>query len=268
MNSPLYSIRMHATRQGQHLSGAEHLTPAEQLDALAAKLVRRALEHPRGTPESIQLTVDLLEAEAVQRATLPALATLPVTTVAQGRQAALSALVEAGVSPAVAQAGIDLLISGAAPGGGVMRGAVLMQAVSGERLEADPARGVRVSRMDLDPSAATTLRQQLAVRGLDNAHVREALVLAGKVLLAPGMVAELCWSDDPDYSAGYVASPTFGYRRFPHLKPLGEERGGRIFFWRGVASEIAAVVAFLERTPVLFDALGELLPDLPSPQEA
>jgi 6-carboxyhexanoate--CoA ligase len=139
-----------------------------------------------------------------------------------------------------------------------MRGAMLVDSQSGERLEPDRARGVRASRMDLTPAAELELRRGLAALGLDNLHVREALVLAAKVLAAPGMVAELCWSDDPDYTAGYVAAPALGYVRFPHLKPLGEERGGRAFFVRGENPDLPALIEHLEQAVLLVDTVGAL----------
>jgi len=139
-----------------------------------------------------------------------------------------------------------------------MRGAMLVDAQSGQRLEPDRARGVRASRMDLTPAAEQELRRGLAALGLDNAHVREALVLAAKVLSAPGIVAELCWSDDPAYTAGYVAAPALGYVRFPYLKPFGEERGGRAFFVRREGLDLAALIEHLERSVLLVDSIGAL----------
>jgi 6-carboxyhexanoate--CoA ligase len=112
--------------------------------------------------------------------------------------------------------------------------------------------------MDLTPAAEQELRRGLAALGLDNAHVREALVLAAKVLSAPGIVAELCWSDDPAYTAGYVAGPSLGYVRFSHLKPLGEERGGRAFFVRSEGLDLAAFIEHLERSVLLVDRIGAL----------
>jgi len=91
--------------------------------------------------------------------------------------------------------------------------------------------------------------------------VREALVLAAKVLSAPGIVAELCWSDDPDYTAGYVASPVHGYVRFPHLKPPGDERGGRAFFFRSEEMDIERVIDYLEHAAFLVDEIGSLPAD-------
>jgi 6-carboxyhexanoate--CoA ligase len=37
-------------------------------------------------------------------------------------------------------------------------------------------------------------------------RVKEAPVLATKVSAHPATIAELCWSDDPEYITGYVTS--------------------------------------------------------------
>ncbi len=258
MNEPLYSIRMHANCQHSHLSGCERLAGCEDLERLASEMVSRALQHPRGRAEQIRLSVDLIPVEAICRGKLLDLHTLRVDDYFQGRQAARQLLQAAGVQACAADAAIERIAQGAAPDGRSMRGAMLIDAVSGARLEADPARGVRASRMDLTPAAELELRQRLRSRGLDNPHVREALVLATKVLAAPQVLAELCWSDDPDYTAGYVASRTHGYVRFPHLKPLGEERGGRAFFVRNDRLDLETLTAFLEHAVLLIDEVGEI----------
>jgi len=260
MESTLYSIRMHATRGESHLSGAERLAQASELDALAATLVRRALDHPRGVADAIRLTVERVPLTDLRRGRLPDLRTLTVADWRQGRRAALHFLHAAGVAEDAARCALETLAAGPAPDGGSMRGAMLVDAASGERIEPDPARGVRASRMDISAEAEAALRRGLATLGLDNDHVREALVLSAKVLCAPGVVAELCWSDDPDYTAGYVAAPSLGYLRFPHLKPLGDSRGGRVFFVRRPGLDREALIAFLETVPLLIDAVGELHP--------
>ncbi|PLX82870.1 MAG: 6-carboxyhexanoate--CoA ligase [Desulfuromonas sp.] len=260
MTQDLYSIRMHATRGGAHLSGAEGLAPSGDLECLAAALVRRALEHPRGRADAVRLSVDAVEAAEVRTGRLPDLTTIVVEDWRQGREAALYFLAEAGVSTGAAEQAVATLAAGAAPGGESMRGAMLVDAHSGDRLEPDPARGVRASRMGLSRDAERQLRRVLGPLGLDNEHVREAMVLAAKVLSAPGIVAELCWSDDPDYTAGYVASPALGYVRFPHLKPKGEERGGRAIFLRREGSGLDAVIASLESSALLVDGMGEFHP--------
>jgi 6-carboxyhexanoate--CoA ligase len=258
MTPDLFSIRMHASRGGAHLSGAERLVPASELERLAAELLRRALEHPRGVADAVRLSIEAVPPTVLRRGRLPDLRTVTVADWRQGRQAALHFLDGAGVAADAARVAMTALAEGPAPGGRSMRGAMLIDVQSGQRLEPDRERGVRASRMDMTPAAEGELRRGLAVLGLDNAHVREALVLAAKVLSVPGIVAELCWSDDPDYTAGYVAAPAFGYVRFPHLKPPGEERGGRAFFVRREGLDLAALIEHLERSVLLVDRIGEL----------
>lgn len=257
MNANLYSIRMRSSQDARHISGAERLAPAECLETLAAAMVRRALEHERGCAEQIHLTLEKIDPKIIQHIPLPDIRTLLVDDVSQGRAAALQLLEKAGVTRTAASAAMEAMMRGASPEGTSMRGAMLVDSCSGARLEPDAARGVRVTRMDLTDEAAGCLRPLLQGAGVDNPHVREALVLAAKVLAAPGIVAELCWSDDPAYTTGYVAGPGLGYVRLPHLKPAGEERGGRAFFL-APGFDVKEVIAFLEGAVVLIDRIGTL----------
>ena len=259
--SLLFSIRMRAAQSNEHISGAERIAPAGELAAIATAMIARALGHSRGNPESIRLAIDALPAASLRTASLPDITTILVPNLHVGRQAARAELRRAGVSEVAAAVAINALASGAAAEGRVMRGAMLIDAQSGARLESDPARGIRVSRMDLDPAANAALTHALQGSGRDTSHLREALALAGKVLLSPGIVAELCWSDDPDYTAGYVASPARDYVRFPHLKEKGDHLGGRAFFYQGSTFNLAALTAFLENEPVLFTSIGRIHAD-------
>ena len=103
-----------------------------------------------------------------------------------------------------------------------------MDAVTGERLDDRAERGVRCSNMDCEDTVLYEAR--MAEKGLGGDHPREALVLASKVAYGPGTVAELCWSDDPDYVTGYVGSKKFGYGRITVMKDMGDPVGGRVFF--------------------------------------
>lgn len=260
MDNTLYSIRMRSSRNERHISGAEKLAPAHSLEELAAAMVRRALRHDKGQAEQIFLTLEKVDPAQIMRLGLPDIRTICVESVDEGRAAALSMLVKAGVTYHAARSAIVTMAEGAAPDGESMRGAMLVDAVTGRRLEHDSQRGIRVSRMDLDDGAASYLERLLQPAKLDNPHVREALVLAAKVMHAPDIVAELCWSDDPGYTAGYIASPCLGYVRFPLLKPLGECRGGRAFFVNANV-DLDRLYRYLEKQVVLIDRVGRMLPD-------
>jgi 6-carboxyhexanoate--CoA ligase len=180
-----------------------------------------------------------------------------------GRECARSLLRRAGVADVAIETAMAQLVAGPAPGNRVMRGAMVVDALTGARMESDPARGVRVSRMDLAVEARAGILAALTAAGLGHHRVADALVLAGKVLRAPGIVAELCWSDDPGYPVGYVAAPADGYQRITRLKAVGDNYGGRAFFVRTARWNRAAFVAYLERQAVLFNAVGTIDPPQP-----
>ena len=260
MSELLNSIRMRAERGGVHISGAERLVAFEDLQETTLAMLKRALQHPRGPAERISIKVDSIDPTELLSGVLPDLHNNQVCSWQQGRELATEILRSCGVErEAVLRAMADLT-NGAAPGGRSMRGAMLIDADTGERLELDPARGVRASRMDLSEAALSQLCPLLAAYDLNNSHVIEAITLAAKVISAPAVIAELCWSDDPDYVAGYVAAQKTGYQRINLLKPNGEERGGRAFFIRCSKERLARLVAWLEKQPFLIEKVGRIHP--------
>ena len=54
--------------------------------------------------------------------------------------------------------------------------------------------------------------------GNEKNHYEEAIVLATKVANCPGIIGEICISDDPEYVTGYVSSKEIGYRRIKKMK--------------------------------------------------
>ena len=245
-----FSVRMRAAQGGahenggRHISGAERLIPPELLLDTTQAMVQRALEHSRGNADFIRLTIEAVAPSACLSIPLLPWQAQESNSVTNSRRLALQALGQAGVSEAAAAKGLFALSE--LPDS--LRGAMILSAATGERLDTTASRGVRVSRMDLDAQsdALSWLRQQ----GLDDEHPREAMVLAAKVAAAPGMVAEICWSDDPEYTTGYVASPRHGYIRIPCLKEKNSANGGRAFFVSPDA-DLAALQHFLEEQPVL-----------------
>jgi 6-carboxyhexanoate--CoA ligase len=260
MEPYLYSVRMRASAHGQHLAGAERIVPAAAASEVAAALTQRAMLCAGGPATEVHCSLERIDPARLCSARLPDISTYQVDNWREGRQAATGLLARAGVPVDVARQAVNALAEGAGPGGRVMRGAMIVDVATGERLESDPARGVRASRMDLSAELRPQLERTLAAAGLAHPRVLEALVLAGKVLQAPGMVAELCWSDDPTYATGYVADPQSGYQRITALKPDGDWRGGRVFFVDQTGVSLTALVDYLEGQAVLFNAAGAISP--------
>ena len=86
----------------------------------------------------------------------------------------------------------------------------------------------------------------LLVPASNKNHFREAIVLATKVVHAPGIISELCMSDDPEYVTGYISSLKHGYVRLTPLKDVGNPHGGRIFIFDSRKANIQDTIAYLE----------------------
>jgi 6-carboxyhexanoate--CoA ligase len=181
---------------------------------------------------------------------------LPVRTVTASDPAAALAVTErlleqAGVALGATAIAFDALKAGLGPGRAALRGAALLDGLTGVRRDPDSTRGVRASHLDYSAEGRLAAQQALAEQGLTHFRTIEALAVASKVMWA-GVLAEICWSDDPDYRPGYVATRAAGYVRFPAFKPPGAV-GGRVFFVRASLNGILACVERLERRSVLIE---------------
>jgi 6-carboxyhexanoate--CoA ligase len=228
---------MRAEKGGRHISGAERIVSAGGVQEALRGLTERAMTHPNGEPDSLSLTVNAISGEIAR---IPA---LPVTEAgtcspAEARLVLEEELARLGVDGARV---LDLFYSLRG-----MRGAVLLQRDTLERLESDAARGLRASCMDYS-------RNDGGNDGGAKNHFREALCLASKVTAHPLIVAELCMSDDPDYTTGYFASRERGYVRLTGLKEKGDPKGGRIFLFSGGAGDVGECMEYLEKSPVLVE---------------
>ncbi len=132
-----------------------------------------------------------------------------------------------------------------------MRGAMLYDIRTGNRLEPNQERGVRATYMDALKSNTVDAREIGAAPSANKNHFNEAIVLATKVANAPGIVAELCISDDPDYVTGYVGSLELGYVRIMKLKEMGDPNGGRIFLFDSNKATAEECIDFLQKKKVL-----------------
>ena len=252
-----YSLKMRASQQvgegeqkhEQHISGAERIVSRESVEAVCTAMVRRAMTHSKGDPDFINVKIEKIHESDIQ-----VLKALPVTRIdvdtwqdglekAFGLITPLMALRQAqGPCDGAKKLKEKLqeLLRETFP----MRGAMLYDIATGTRLEPDHARGVRATYMDaLHSSVVDSCKN----------HFNEAIVLATKVANAPGMVAEFCISDDPNYITGYVASKELGYVRIMKMKEMGDENGGRIFLFDSRKASAEECIEYLQKKKVLVE---------------
>ncbi len=238
-----------------HISGAEGIYSESEIPAALLNYTKRALAHTRGRPDKIVLTIEALGQKPLSLRSLP-VATVKCISPSEAKQYITDLLQESGISSSAAKTALDLLKRK-----NTLRGAALVLAASGKRVEPDALRGVRVSRLGITSHAASALLKKMAGRRIDTQRITEALILATKVSSCKQVAAEICISDNPDYTTGYFASRRFGYVRIPHIKRAGSSRGGRVFFLKDDA-DVGAAVHYLEKTPVLISKTDKYLGEL------
>ncbi|WCK54551.1 6-carboxyhexanoate--CoA ligase [Aneurinibacillus sp. Ricciae_BoGa-3] len=249
MYDRMYSIRMRAAEGGPHeqgglhISGGETLVPKVLLEETTKNMLQKALNHSRGDADFIQVIVEKISSNEVVSLAPLSVTTEAVKSVEEGHHRSVEILQSLGVSNKAITNGMGLLKSTTN-----FRGAVVLSASSGERLDDRGLRGVRATRMGWSHEGYA--RWSALYAELASPRIAEAIVLATKVAHAPFMIAELCWSDDPEYITGYISSQQNGYVRITHLKEKGDFSGGRVFY---VSDDVQMehFIDFLEQTAVL-----------------
>lgn len=240
-----YSLKMRASQQvgegdqkhEQHISGAERIVSRNAVEAVCSAMAHRALTHSKGDPDFINIKIEKVCEKDIQILKALPVTRIDVNTWQQGLGKAFELVGEAAAG---IREKLPELLQATFP----MRGAMLYDIATGTRLEPDQQRGVRATYMDaLHSSTVDSCKN----------HFNEAIVLATKVANAPGMVAELCISDDPNYITGYVASKELGYVRIMKMKEMGDENGGRIFLFDSRKAKAEDCIEFLQKKKVLVE---------------
>ncbi len=247
---PAVFVQDPSTRTGEvHISGAEGMYPRKLVKKVVQEYINRARNHPKGRPDRICITIEKICQPPKKISSLPVV-TLKCGSPAGAKTYVWRILAQVGISSRALNTAFSIIGNEK-----TMRGAALVLAHSGKRVGDDRERGIRASRLGITPTAEQQLSRYLQSHAIDTCTVREALVLSAKVAAHHDIVAELCMSDDPDYTTGYVASSVMGYIRVPHIKKRKSLAGGRVFFLSETA-DVHALVRYLEKTPVLVTTVG------------
>jgi 6-carboxyhexanoate--CoA ligase len=242
----LYSIKMRASKnidkKQNHISGAENIVREENLEKAVSLLLKRALTHTKGKSDFINIKV-----EKLNKKELIYIEPLPVTTIdvknhIEGFKAIKKILIDIGIDENKSKYIIKLLKESSN-----MRGAILLDINTLKRLEKDKERGIRATYMDFEDNDIDSLTKQ----NKQNTHFLEAIALASKVVSCKEIIGEICYSDDPNYTAGYVASKSYGYVRFTHLKELGSNKGGRVFLYDSSKENIDKCINYIQNEKVV-----------------
>ncbi len=251
---------MRASQGDRHISGAEGLYNEEDIEKIVKSYLSRALNHDRGKPSQITITIEELNEAPLLIESLPVY-TIDLKSNEEAWNFIKIFLKRLNISEKAIKTATELIHDSEA-----MRGASILTQHSSRRLEHDLRRGVRATRLGITNDARSALTGVLEEHGLNRTVVLEAIVLASKVAHAPEVVAELCVSDDPNYTTGYVASHSMGYLRIPEIKIPGSLSGGRVFFVKE-DTDVESLTRYLETTPVLVHRINSFH-GIISPDEA
>ncbi len=240
---------MRASAFKKHISGAEGIYKRHWIQKILLDYLYRALGHERGLPEKIVFTIEPVKTVPMNIKSLPVY-TAHIVDMEDAWRFIKKLLLRAGVSQECFEKARMLVFSSCS-----MRGAAVYTRERARRLDSDSERGIRARMLGISEDAREELIAVLKKQGLNTRVVSEALILASKVLMAPGMVAELCVSDNPSYTTGYVSIRDVGYIRIPFIKDSGSACGGRVFFVEEDAS-INVIKEFLETSPVMVNEIS------------
>lgn len=241
-----YSIRLRAAaggpheKGGRHISGAEDLVPETEIEDRLFYFWQKASNHEKGKWDFLQITVEKIDERVQEVSLLPVKLFYPATTV-DARKLATELLGRNGITQRQINSAFQLLENPPQD----IRGAWVV-ALDSNRVVRE---NVRATKFGWNKTTYQQLQEMLTCAGLINTRLSEALALASKVNACSGIVAELCWSDNPEYTTGYVASSRLGYCRLPNFKPIGKG-GGRVF-WIEKEEQIESVLHWLREVPCL-----------------
>ncbi|MBR1857980.1 MAG: 8-amino-7-oxononanoate synthase [Selenomonadaceae bacterium] len=237
----MYSLKMRASQSksgsSQHISGAERIINENEINLNVEAFISRAMNHSKGQPDFINLKIEAVTQDEIQYVDALPVKTVEVLNAETGQEIILKYLEQIGITNGSA---IMKMFSQTYN----MRGAMLLDVDTLERLEPNHERGLRATYMDAVHNSANKVEDT-------KNHFAEAIVLASKVINAPNIIGEICVSDDPNYVTGYVAALSIGYVRITKLKDMGSPDGGRIFLYRGDHDKVKDCINYLEHQKVL-----------------
>ena len=245
----LYNIKMRASKwnksknEFKHISGAERISQENFLEDIVKNLVDRAISHEKGKSDSINISINKIDKNKIKYIPCLDITTIQCNSPDDGRIHICEILKKINLEHTKVVEILNILASNCD-----MTGAILFDVSTMKRIDQNNKKGIRATGMDWKENLKNELKETLESHGLNNNHVKEALVLASKVIYPKGALSEICISDDPNYTTGYVSVKNHGYFRITNLKELGSQKGGRIILFDSRHADVDEYIDFLENT--------------------
>ncbi|MCO4330617.1 6-carboxyhexanoate--CoA ligase [Staphylococcus hyicus] len=203
----MYSVKMRASQNHGHISGAETICEANDIEQTIARYFQKGFQHENGIPDFLNLKIEKVRTPIVQINALPVIDNPHLKLLNLAQKVNIT-------KEAIEQAWRYIRDETC------YRGAIIIDAYSGNRIDDFGERGCRATHFCF---------KQQGKNSLISERVKDALAIASIFQSNEGVVGELCVSDDLNYTTGYFANKE-GYHRLYHLKTKGSREGGRVIF--------------------------------------
>lgn len=232
---------------GQHISGAECITSLDMLESEVSNLIKRALNHPKGSSDFINISIQKI----YQNSKIDYIKPLKISTFNSNFVPKI--LKNLGFNENKISMTIDTLLSLKN-----LKGALLISFDDFQKFEKDI---VRCTNMDYSMEIKPSLEKFLNENNFYKKYLRDALCLSSKICNCENVLCEICISDDKNYTTGYIGSKKFGYVRIENFKPKKHEYGGRIIFIKD-KNKLKETIDYLKNQIVIINSLPEFNKDL------
>lgn len=224
----MYSIKMRANNNSKHISGAETMCQFCEIESTVKRYLKKAFYHENGDIDFINFKIEKIT-QPIQ--------TLSSLVIYQKENENIRSLAyKNNIKDIAIEKALKYIKSET-----IYRGAIILCAESGERLDTSEYRGIRVTNFSFKNQNNSSIL---------NERVQDALAIATCINSHESVKGELCVSDDLNYTTGYFASNLLGYNRIFNIKNKNTRQGGRVIFVdRSI--DIEKYIEFLENKPKL-----------------
>lgn len=226
-NEEIYNVKMRGSFKEKHVTGYENIFKKEEISKISGDLIERGFKYSNVECDFISLKIEKIKTKPI------ILNSLNVSTFENSDPELARNFILENLKK-ISKDYINILDN--FYNSKKMSGALVY--INGSGIVSDKIKGLRVSCLGSTYKAAL------------KDHFNEALTLATKVSSTPGYLAEICVSDDLNYTTGYFASHKTGYLRIKNIKNNNDFFGGRIFIFRE-NSNYLEIKNYLENVPVI-----------------